>query len=110
MPFLVKYLQDIPQNCSECPCSIHITPKEVYCNALQKYMIVSNKRPSECEIIESKGKYYETTIPEKICKTCIFNYGKTFYYDYIICGYVNSKGTLYKSENETCDKWVGKEE
>lgn len=52
MAFVVKYLQDIPQNCSECPCSIHITKDEVYCHALQKHMTVSDKRPSECGMME----------------------------------------------------------
>jgi hypothetical protein len=52
MPFLVKYLQDIPQNCSECPCSVHITPTEVYCNARQKHFTVTKKRPAECGMME----------------------------------------------------------
>lgn len=52
MPFLVKYLQDIPQNCSECPCSVHITPTEVYCNARQKHFTVTKKRPVECGMME----------------------------------------------------------
>ena len=61
MPFLVKYLQDIPQNCSECPCSIHITPKEVYCNALQKHFTVTDERPAECDMIA----YEETKVEAK---------------------------------------------
>lgn len=105
MPFLVEYLQDIPQNCSECPCSVHITPTEVYCNARQKHFEVTDHRPSECEIIERIKEN-----PDKTCKTCIFNYGKTFYYGHIICGYIKNKESIYKLENETCDKWVGKEE
>lgn len=52
MAFLVKYIQDIPQNCSECPCSIHITPKEIYCNARQKHFEITNKRPAECGMME----------------------------------------------------------
>lgn len=44
MSFLVKYSQDIPKNCGECPCSIHITPKEVYCNARQKHFEVTDKK------------------------------------------------------------------
>lgn len=111
MPFLVKYLQDIPQNCSECPCSVHITPTEVYCNARQKHFTVTKKRPAECGMIEDK--YYQTEVENsnsKTCKNCIFNYGKTFYYGHIICGYVKNKESIYKQENETCDKWVSKGE
>lgn len=105
MSFLVEYLQDIPKDCGECPCSIHITPKEVYCNARQKHFEVTNKRPDECKIIECDKEN-----PNKTCKTCIFNCGKTFYIDHIICGYVNSKGSIYKLENETCNNWISKGE
>ena len=52
MSFLVEYLQDIPKDCGECPCSIHITPKEIYCNARQKHFEVTDERPDECKIIE----------------------------------------------------------
>lgn len=52
MAFVVKYIQDIPKNCSECPCSIHISPTEVYCNARQKHFKVKDIRPSECGMIE----------------------------------------------------------
>lgn len=56
MAFLVKYLQDIPNNCSECPCSVHVTPTEVYCNARQKHFAVTDTRPSECGMIECDVK------------------------------------------------------
>ena len=59
MPFLVKYIQDIPQNCSECPCSIHITPTEVYCNDLQKHFTVTESRPAGCDMIEYEGTKVE---------------------------------------------------
>ena len=52
MAFLVKYLQNIPKDCGECPCSIHITPKEVYCNARQKHFVVTDERPIECRMME----------------------------------------------------------
>lgn len=69
MPFLVKYLQDIPQNCSECPCSIHITPKEIYCNARQKHFTVTNGRPAECDMIaceETKVEIKDINLFNKI--------------------------------------------
>ena len=69
MPFLVKYLQDIPQNCSECPCSIHITPKEIYCNARQKHFAVTNERPAECGMIaceETKVEVKDINLFDKI--------------------------------------------
>ena len=53
MSFMVKYLQDMPNNCSECPCSIHITKDEVYCNALQKHFKVTDTRPDECCMIKN---------------------------------------------------------
>lgn len=59
MAFLVKYLQDIPKDCGECPCSIHITPKEVYCNARQKHFEVTNNRPCECGMIECNMTEYD---------------------------------------------------
>lgn len=59
MAFLVKYLQDIPKDCGECPCSIHITPKEVYCNARQKHFEVTDNRPSECGMIECNMIEYD---------------------------------------------------
>ena len=52
MAFVVKYIQDIPKNCSECPCSIHIAPTEVYCNARQKHFTVTKRRPVECGMME----------------------------------------------------------
>lgn len=65
MAFLVKYLQDIPKDCGECPCSIHITPKEVYCNARQKHFVVSDNRPEECEMTDANE-----ISKEMICKKC----------------------------------------
>ena len=53
MPFTVTYLQDIPKDCSACPCSTHITTEEVYCHALNKHIMVEeNKLPNECSIID----------------------------------------------------------
>lgn len=52
MPFVVKYVQDIPKNCSECPCSVHLAPNEVYCNARQKHFEVRETRPIECGMME----------------------------------------------------------
>ena len=52
MAFIVKYIQDIPQNCSECPCSVHLAPSEVYCNARQKHFEVKDTRPDECGMME----------------------------------------------------------
>ena len=53
MPFLVRYEQDIPKDCSECPCSVHITTNEIYCHALQKHLeVLIGNRPKECDMIE----------------------------------------------------------
>ena len=70
MPFLVKYLQDIPQNCSECPCSIHITPKEIYCNARQKHFVVSDNRPEECEMTDANEIKENKVKDSQICLDC----------------------------------------
>ena len=67
MAFLVKYLQDIPKNCSECPCSVHIKTNEVYCNARQKHFVVSETRPEECGMMECN----EETESKK-CDDCIY--------------------------------------
>lgn len=69
MAFVVKYLQDIPKNCGECPCSIHITPKEVYCNARQKHFEVTDKRPNECGMVELDEEEYK---PES-CDECRYH-------------------------------------
>lgn len=69
MAFVVKYLQDIPKNCGECPCSIHITPKEVYCNARQKHFEVTDKRPNECSMVELDEEEYK---PES-CDECRYH-------------------------------------
>ena len=77
MPFLVKYLQDVPKNCGECPCSIHITPKEVYCNARQKHFEVTDERPNECSMMECdnssvSNKNEEKCKPES-CNECMYH-------------------------------------
>lgn len=56
MAFVVKYLQDIPKNCSECPCSVHVTPNEVYCNAQQIHFEVTDTRPSVCGMVDLSPK------------------------------------------------------
>ena len=61
MSFLVEYIQNIPNNCSECPCSVHVTPKEIYCNARQKHFEVTNNRPEECRMMEHNEEKYEHT-------------------------------------------------
>ena len=66
MPFIVKYVQDIPKNCGECPCSVHITPKEVYCNARQKHLEVKDTIPTECGIMECSNPIE----PDEIQKSC----------------------------------------
>jgi len=77
MPFLVKYLQDIPKNCGECPCSIHITPKEVYCNARQKHFEVTDKRPNECGMMEcdnpSAPDENEEEYKPESCDKCVYH-------------------------------------
>lgn len=69
MAFLVKYEQDAPHNCSECPCSVHITPKEVYCNARQKHFKVTDVVPQECCMIDCDWMYVDE-IELKTCKNC----------------------------------------
>lgn len=57
MPFLVRYEQDIPKDCSECPCSVHITTNEIYCHALQEHLeVLIGNRPEECDMIELDNK------------------------------------------------------
>lgn len=106
MPFLVKYLQDIPQNCSECPCSVHITPTEVYCNARQKHFVVTNEKPIECNMIDCNEKKEADPSKYHICLNCIFNNGEAMH-NKIICGYVKSD-TIYKNEFDTCVNWFYK--
>ena len=52
MAFTVKYIQEVPKNCSDCPCSEHIETDFVFCNALKKYIVVQDERPKECTIKE----------------------------------------------------------
>ena len=91
MPFIVKYKQDIPQNCSDCPCSVHVTYNEVFCHPLKKYLEVTDKRPSECYMIECNEaignitNYCKSLLgeidlnelnkkkPDKACAICKYN-------------------------------------
>jgi len=110
MPFLVEYLQDIPKDCGECPCSIHITPKEVYCNARQKHFEVTDGRPEECKIIDCNEKKEADPSKYHICLNCIFNNGEAMH-NKIICGYIKGNHTtMYKNEFDTCVNWFYKGE
>ena len=69
MPFVVKYVQDMPKNCGTCPCSVHITPKEVYCNARQKHLEVKDTIPAECGIMEC-DEILEEMINDTLVHSC----------------------------------------
>ena len=103
MPFMVKYLQDIPKDCGECPCSIHITPKEVYCNARQKHFEITDERPSECEIMEDNKSIGPSKIEEKYkpesCVECMY-YLVNCLFDY--CGF--DHGMLLADDNTDYEK------
>ena len=84
MPFIVKYVQDMPKNCGTCPCSVHITPKEVYCNARQKHLEVKDTIPAECGIMECDeilSEIMDDTLVHS-CENC--KHGKQ-HYDDILC-------------------------
>lgn len=104
MPFLVEYLQDIPKDCGECPCSIHITPKEVYCNARQKHFEVTDRRPDECKIIERSNVINSDEIEEKNCGNCIYSLGRQDDDEYIICALATIGVGLHKV-NSCCLNW-----
>ena len=97
MSFLVKYLQDIPKNCGECPCSIHITPKEIYCNARQKHFVVTDERPNECGMVELN----EQIGPDKpkSCNDCMYHLVNGLF-DY--CGL--EQGMLLMDDNTDYEK------
>ena len=99
MPFVVKYLQDIPQNCSECPCSIHITKDEVYCHALQKHFTVIDKRPSECGMMECNE-----INEEKICKNCKWHGDMKMNSLTVTCA-LSVSGFPFKDAHYTCKNW-----
>lgn len=109
MAFVVKYLQDIPQNCSECPCSVHITKDEVYCNARQKHFVVSDKRPEECSMMECNEIINPDEIEEKICKTCKWHGDMKMNALTVTCA-LSVSGFPFKDIYYTCKNWEAMKE
>ena len=54
MSFLVEYIQNIPNNCSECPCSVHVTPKEISFKKSDYYIMASAGDSFSAFIIKNK--------------------------------------------------------
>jgi len=55
LAFDVTYVEDMPQDCWRCPCSVAVSRNEVYCHSLKQQIEVrSFGRPDYCTIRESE--------------------------------------------------------